>query len=116
MTVDNEDTINAMKRLADPRGGDPTVIAGEIGGIGLSGLYLIINVCATRFVWDPMNLIFSINTEGATSAPLQRDRRRDAGETNCNEYCPRRHGYPQSRLAAFVTEDQPFADAEALPD
>ncbi|MGY4298894.1 diaminopropionate ammonia-lyase [Bradyrhizobium sp. i1.4.4] len=38
MTVDDEDAINVMKRLATPKDGDPAVVAGESGGVGLCSL------------------------------------------------------------------------------
>ncbi|MET4359278.1 threonine dehydratase [Bradyrhizobium sp. RT9b] len=37
-TVEDRDAINAMKRLASPTNGDPTVVAGESGGVGLAAL------------------------------------------------------------------------------
>ena len=34
MTVDEEDAVAAMNRLARPAGGDPAIVAGESGGVG----------------------------------------------------------------------------------
>ena len=68
MTVDEEDAVAVMNRLARPHGNDPAIVAGESGGVGLAGL--------TRATADPeiqaaLNLneasrVFVINTEGAT--------------------------------------------------
>lgn len=68
MTVDEEDAVAVMNRLARPTGGDPAIVAGESGGAGLAGLM--------RATTDPeirmaLNLneasrVFVINTEGAT--------------------------------------------------
>jgi diaminopropionate ammonia-lyase len=68
MTVDEDDAIAIMNRLARPAGGDPPIVAGESGGAGLAGLM--------RAIRDPeakaaLNLngtsrILVINTEGAT--------------------------------------------------
>ena len=38
MTVDEEDAIAVMNRLARPAGSDPAIVAGESGGAGLAGL------------------------------------------------------------------------------
>ena len=38
MTVEDEEAIAVMKRLASPDNGDPAVVAGESGGVGLAGL------------------------------------------------------------------------------
>ena len=72
MTVEEEDAVAAMKRLARPLGADPAIVAGESGGVGLAGL--------TRALFDPeackalrlgaQSRIFVINTEGATD-PLR---------------------------------------------
>ena len=37
MTVDEDDAISVMKRLADPLESDPAIVAGESGGVGLAG-------------------------------------------------------------------------------
>ena len=72
MTVEEEDAVAAMKRLARPLGADPAIVAGESGGVGLAGL--------TTALLDPgackalrlgaQSRIFVINTEGATD-PLR---------------------------------------------
>ena len=72
MTVEEEDAVNAMKRLARPIGADPAIVAGESGGVGLAGL---IRALADREAREtlglgPQSRIFLINTEGATD-PLR---------------------------------------------
>lgn len=68
MTVDEEDAVSVMRRLADPVAGDPAVVAGESGGVGLAGFL--------KAVADPhmkaalalgaQSRILVVNTEGAT--------------------------------------------------
>ncbi len=68
MTVDEEDAVAVMNRLARPRGNDPAIVAGESGGAGLAGL---IRAAADPKIRTALNLdeasrVFVINTEGAT--------------------------------------------------
>lgn len=68
MTVDEDDATDVMKRLARPISGDPAVVAGESGGVGLAGL---IRAMANPKIKSELGLgsssrIFVINTEGAT--------------------------------------------------
>ena len=68
MTVEEEDAVAAMKRLARPLGADPAIVAGESGGVGLAGL---IRALADPEACKALGLgaqshIFVINTEGAT--------------------------------------------------
>jgi len=68
MTVEDEEAIAVMKRLASPLAGDPAIVAGEIGGVGLAGL---IQVASSKELREQTGLgpdarIFPINTEGAT--------------------------------------------------
>ncbi|TJX07345.1 MAG: pyridoxal-phosphate dependent enzyme, partial [Mesorhizobium sp.] len=37
MTVDEDDAVAVMRRLARPAGNDPAIVAGESGGVGLAG-------------------------------------------------------------------------------
>ncbi|MDA9420829.1 diaminopropionate ammonia-lyase [Bradyrhizobium sp. CCBAU 53380] len=72
MTVDEEDAINVMKRLANPRDGDPAIVAGESGGVGLAGL---LRVASDRTLRGRIGLgqdarVFLVNTEGATDPSL----------------------------------------------
>ncbi|KFG70758.1 diaminopropionate ammonia-lyase [Microvirga sp. BSC39] len=68
MTVDEEDAVAVMNRLARPVGDDPAIVAGESGGAGLAGL---IRAAADPKVRAALGLneasrVFVINTEGAT--------------------------------------------------
>lgn len=68
MTVDEQDAIDAMKRLARPMGDDPAIVAGESGGVGLAGF---VEAMRKREMADALGLgpqshLFLINTEGAT--------------------------------------------------
>lgn len=68
MTVGEDDAVAAMRMLARPLGSDPPIIAGESGGVGLSGL---LRATADRDVsgvlgLGPRSRVFIINTEGAT--------------------------------------------------
>ncbi|MBB3590483.1 diaminopropionate ammonia-lyase [Rhizobium sp. BK529] len=75
MTVDEEDAIAIMKRLANPVGNDPAVISGESGGVGLAGLLKAVadpEIKAALSI-DPSSRIFVVNTEGATDPGKYRD-------------------------------------------
>jgi diaminopropionate ammonia-lyase len=68
MTVDEDDAVAAMNRLARPSGDDPAIVAGESGGAGLAGL---VRAAADPKVRAALSLneasrVFVINTEGAT--------------------------------------------------
>lgn len=68
MTVDEEDAVSVMNRLACPIGDDPAIIAGESGGVGLAGLIRAVADPAAKAALgvDSRSRIFLINTEGAT--------------------------------------------------
>ena len=68
MTVDEEDAIAVMNRLARPAGADPAVVAGESGGVGLAGLIRAAGdpELRSRLGLDAGSRVFVINTEGAT--------------------------------------------------
>jgi diaminopropionate ammonia-lyase len=70
MTVEEEDAVAVMKRLARPLGADPAIVAGESGGVGLAGLIRALAEPEARKTLDlgPQSRIFLINTEGATDA------------------------------------------------
>ncbi|HSZ53714.1 MAG TPA: diaminopropionate ammonia-lyase [Caulobacteraceae bacterium] len=72
MTVDDEDAVAVMKRLAFPLEGDPAIVAGESGGVGLAGLIKAANDPALReaIALGPDARVFLINTEGATDPAL----------------------------------------------
>lgn len=74
MTVDEDDAIAIMRRLARPARGDPAIVSGESGGVGLAGL---VKVCKERELREQLRLdatarVLVINTEGATD-PKQYD-------------------------------------------
>jgi diaminopropionate ammonia-lyase len=68
MTVDEEDAIAAMNRLARPLGQDPAVVAGESGGAGLAGLIKAASTPGIRAALglDKNARVLLFNTEGAT--------------------------------------------------
>lgn len=68
MTVDEEDAIEMMGRLARPLAGDPAIVSGESGGIGLAGLVRAARDPDLRRMLrlDEHARILTINTEGAT--------------------------------------------------
>jgi diaminopropionate ammonia-lyase len=72
MTVEDEEAVAAMNRLARPLDGDPAVVAGESGGAGLSGLIQVAGHPALR---EALGLgddarVLVVNTEGATDSAL----------------------------------------------
>jgi len=68
MTVEDEDAVAVMNRLAKPSGNDPVVVAGESGGAGLAGLIRAAAVPSirTKLGLDAASRVFVVNTEGAT--------------------------------------------------
>ncbi|OCP02692.1 MULTISPECIES: diaminopropionate ammonia-lyase [unclassified Ensifer] len=68
MTVDEEDAVSIMNRLARPVGGDPAIVAGESGGVGLAGLVAVARdpVLGEALGLTAQSRVFVINTEGAT--------------------------------------------------
>lgn len=75
MTVDEADAIAVMNRLARPASGDPAIVAGESGGVGLAGL-----ICAAaipdvraRLGLDAASRVLVVNTEGATDPERYRE-------------------------------------------
>ncbi|MDT9600486.1 diaminopropionate ammonia-lyase [Sphingosinicella rhizophila] len=75
MTVDEEDAVAIMNRLARPRGGDPAIVSGESGGVGLAGF---VRAVADAHIREALRLgpdsrIFVINTEGATDPVRYRE-------------------------------------------
>ena len=68
MTVDEDDAIAIMRRLARPAAGDPAIVSGESGGVGLAGL---VKLCGDRALRQKLGLdaaarVLVFNTEGAT--------------------------------------------------
>lgn len=68
MTVEDEEAVAVMNRLARPSGGDPAIVAGESGGAGLAGAIQAAHDPAIRqqLGLDASSRIFVVNTEGAT--------------------------------------------------
>ena len=68
MTVEEEDAVAAMNRLARPAGGDPAIVSGESGCVGLAGLAraLVEPDLRAALRLDPSSRILLVNTEGAT--------------------------------------------------
>ncbi|MDG4895151.1 diaminopropionate ammonia-lyase [Mesorhizobium sp. WSM4976] len=68
MTVDEEDAVAVMNRLARPSGNDPAIVSGESGGAGLAGL---IRAAGDKKIRSALGLdahsrVLIINSEGAT--------------------------------------------------
>lgn len=75
MTVDEEDAVAVMKRLADPVAGDPAIVAGESGGVGLAGFLKAVadpEIKAALSI-EPNSRILVVNTEGATDPGKYRE-------------------------------------------
>ncbi|TPK74870.1 diaminopropionate ammonia-lyase [Mesorhizobium sp. B2-4-15] len=66
MTVDEDDAIAVMRRLARPAGSDPAIVAGESGGVGLAGLMRAVAENKMVLGLDGNSRVLVINTEGAT--------------------------------------------------
>lgn len=68
MTVDEEDAVLVMNRLAHPAENDPAIVAGESGGAGLAGVLRAAADLEIRAALDlnGTSRVFVINTEGAT--------------------------------------------------
>ncbi|WP_027169745.1 diaminopropionate ammonia-lyase [Mesorhizobium sp. WSM3224] len=68
MTVDEEDAVAVMKRLARPSGHDPAIVSGESGGAGLAGLIRAAGDKPVRATLglDTRSRVLVINSEGAT--------------------------------------------------
>lgn len=72
MTVEDPDAVAAMRQLAFPVPGDPSVVAGESGGVGLAALLKVARSPALRaaICLDASSRVFLVNTEGATDPAL----------------------------------------------
>jgi diaminopropionate ammonia-lyase len=75
MTVEEEDAVAIMRRLAHPAAGDRPVVAGESGGVGLAGLVRAMADPAIRaeLGLGPDSRILVVNTEGATDPDRYRE-------------------------------------------
>jgi diaminopropionate ammonia-lyase len=69
LTLPEEAATAVMRSLALPEGGDPALVAGESGGVGLAGL--IAAACDTdvrsQLGLNPQSRVLTIITEGATA-------------------------------------------------
>jgi diaminopropionate ammonia-lyase len=72
MTIEDAEAIAGMKRLASPHAGDPAIVAGESGGVGLAGLVQVASSPELRqqIGLGPEARVFLVNTEGATDPKL----------------------------------------------
>ena len=72
MTVAESDAVDVMRRLAQPAAGDPAIVAGESGGVGLAGLIRAArdNDARATIGLSATSRIFVVNTEGATDREL----------------------------------------------
>lgn len=75
MTVDEDDAVNVMNRLARPKAQDPAIVAGESGGAGLAGLLVVAkdSLLRTSLKLDEKSRILVFNTEGATDPDRYRE-------------------------------------------
>ncbi|HET8986444.1 MAG TPA: pyridoxal-phosphate dependent enzyme, partial [Trueperaceae bacterium] len=72
MTVDEDEAPTAMRLLAEPVAGDPPIVAGESGCVGLAGVLAVVREpsVAQRIGLGPEARVLVINTEGATDPQL----------------------------------------------
>lgn len=72
VTLEEDEAIAAMKRLAYPQASDPAIVAGESGCTGLAGLIACLNDPAARAALDlgPSSRVLVFNSEGATDPGL----------------------------------------------
>lgn len=72
MTVDEADALSIMRGLANPVAGDPAVVAGESGAVGLAGAIAALAQpeVAARIGLGAGARLLVINTEGATDPAL----------------------------------------------
>ncbi len=74
VTLPEEAAIAAMRRLARPNGGDPAIVAGESGCVGMAGLIACLADETARGTLGlgPGSRVLVFNTEGATDPALYR--------------------------------------------
>jgi diaminopropionate ammonia-lyase len=72
VTLEEEESIAAMKRLAFPETGDPAIVAGESGCTGIAGLVACMNDEGARAALGlgPASRVLVFNSEGATDPGL----------------------------------------------
>ncbi len=74
MTISDEQAILGMRVLADARAGDPRIISGESGAVGLAGLLSALRRpdIARLLGLGPGSRILLFGTEGDTDPDLYR--------------------------------------------
>jgi diaminopropionate ammonia-lyase len=72
VTLEEDEAVVAMKRLAFPETGDPAIVAGESGCTGFAGLVACLNDEAARQALNlgPNSRVLVFNSEGATDLGL----------------------------------------------
>jgi diaminopropionate ammonia-lyase len=72
VTLQEDEAVAVMKRLAFPQAGDPAIVSGESGGTGLAGLIACLNDEAARGALGlgPASRVLVFNSEGATDPGL----------------------------------------------
>lgn len=75
MTVDEAEAVAVMNLLARPSQGDPAIVSGESGGVGLAGLIKAAKDPALRAALglDARSRVWLVNTEGATDPRCYRE-------------------------------------------
>ena len=75
MTVEDDDAVAAMRRLARPLAGDPPIVAGESGAAGLAGLVRVAGDARARadVRLDANARVLVFVTEGATDPARYRE-------------------------------------------
>ncbi len=75
MTVEDEDAVAVMNRLARPSGADPAIVSGESGGAGLAGLIRAAASQEARAALglDARSRVLLVVSEGATDPGLYRE-------------------------------------------
>ncbi len=72
VTLEEDEAVAIMKRLAVPQAGDPAIVAGESGGTGLAGLVACLTDDGARAALDLglQSRVLVFNSEGATDPGL----------------------------------------------
>ncbi|WP_298826597.1 diaminopropionate ammonia-lyase [uncultured Piscinibacter sp.] len=75
VAVDDDYALQAMRVLADPAPGDPPVVAGETGGVGLAALLAARDHPALRqtLALDDSSRVLLLGSEGDTDAVIYRE-------------------------------------------
>jgi diaminopropionate ammonia-lyase len=72
VTLEEEEAVAAMKRLAQPLGNDRAIVAGESGATGLAGMFACLSDPSARahLGLDAQSRILVFNSEGATDPAI----------------------------------------------